>query len=155
MNMDVLVALGFAFHLVFIAIVVWLFLWVRGRAPLRSPLWLVAYVVLSGSLSLITAPAMRHIIEHYTPLFGWTPGTLLLVLAHFGSGTDSLARCLVAVLVSSDVVFLVTKAGFDTQSRADSCFAPIRKRHILFGTSALGLAVITPLVIGILWMRTL
>jgi hypothetical protein len=61
---------------------------------------------------------------------------------------------LLVILISSDVVFLLTKAGLDTGTKLAERLAVFRQHHILFGTSALSLAMLVPFVIGLLWLRT-
>jgi hypothetical protein len=149
-----IVVLGYGLNLLFVVTVVCLCLWSRQRAPFKSPLWLIAYLLLPGGISLITAPAMRHVVNHYMPLIGWTAGTLLITLSGVSTVADSLAKVLLVILISSDVVFLLTKAGLDTGTKLAERLAVFRQHHILFGTSALSLAMLVPFVIGLLWLRT-
>jgi hypothetical protein len=64
-------SLTYGANLLFVVTVVCLCFWARRHAPLKSPPWVAANVILSSAAWLINPPAMRHVIQHYRRLFDW------------------------------------------------------------------------------------
>lgn len=118
-------------------------IWIYRKFKLNSLPWLGAYLVLSVALSFVTSMPPTPIAEHIAvqgPLPGWHPFALSGYWDHF---ITNLTQLMLGILILSDILFLLSKAGIKVEGTFWNTFLAVRER-----STTLGVAMIITMVCG-------
>lgn len=133
--------------------------WVYRRVRLRSLPWLGLYLLLSIPVSFLLPLLTQRVIntagDGQLPPQGWTMGTLVTTWISFNAVVDGLINILLAVLILSDIAFLVSTTGVPLTPRPVQQLVHLRAYSTRIGVTIALLVLVAPLILVVVWARTI
>lgn len=127
-------------------------IWAYRKFHFRSIPWLGAFMVLAlimtvggqlGNLYIRDhSPDEMNTLLHYFGN-GITLGTLMALFSYWAMFTSNLAYLILAVLVFSDIVLLLSNAGIEVKDKFGQRFISIRQKSTVLGVSVLLLKIVS------------
>lgn len=121
-------------------------IWIYRKFKLNSLPWLGAYLVLSVALSfagsMIPTPIAERIIAQRFPP-GWHPVQFFAISGYWNHFITNLTQLMLGILILSDILFLLSKAGIKVEGTFWNTFLAVRER-----STTLGIAMIVIMVCG-------
>ncbi len=126
--------------------------WLYRSLKLRGLPWLGAYFVLSILSSLITPRIVRHMVDTDTHPFGWTVGNLLVHLYQYQVLTNACISLIVAILILSDIVSLVSKSDATLALGLMRPLLLLHERTGVLGVALIALTLVYPTLVIVFWI---
>lgn len=126
--------------------------WVYRRVPLRSLPWIGIYLLLSlPFVSLLNSLLLQQVIDSKTLPFGWSAsmskGDFILQLRLWSSVISTLIKLAITILLLSDCVFLLAKAGVELDRKAVRQLLFVREFSTPLGLFIVSLAIVSQLLV--------
>ena len=143
--MYISMAAGFLPTLVFWALLLFFGIKTYRSCRLDSLPWLGIYIIASFGVSLVSPSLTGQAIDSMAmgfPPFGWTLGEFHVTLAYGRAFFSNSAQLVLAILILSDIAFLLSKAGVAVEWGFLNRLIRVRER-----STAWGLVMLIPLLL--------
>lgn len=152
----IIVALTWLIKLVFLAFVLMIGIWIYRRMPLRSLPWIGAYLLLSSPLSFMASLMIRQVVDETQSIvdvpFGLTLGGFLTVWSAGNGIVSNGLYILLAILIFSDLLFLLTQVGREPRWRPVQLLLQARRYSTALGSAMIALLLVPALTAASLWV---
>jgi hypothetical protein len=129
--------------------------WASRRIPLRSLPWLGAYLLLGIPIPIIMSVILGQIMQlSIATVLGLSKSDFIAQCNIWGQFVSVMIHGLVAVLVLSDVLFLMARAGVEIERRPLHTLLALREHSTVLGTVLVCLTLLYPVTTLLVWIAT-
>ncbi len=124
-------------------------IWIHRKFKLNSLPWLGAYLVLSVTLSFVTSvipiPIAESTAAQRSPP-GWHPAQFFAIWGYWDRFITDLTQLMLGILILSDILFLLSKAGIKVEGTFWNTFLAVRERSTILGIAMIIIMVSGPAI---------
>jgi hypothetical protein len=126
-------------------------IWAYRRLKLPMLPWLIAHWIIGAVLSWTAPFLMSDFINHGAVPAGYTLGTFLRIWGPWSHWIGGLKHLLVIIMLMSEAAFVISRM-IDERPRGMGLLLAARQQATAFGIALVGLTLLNPLLILLLWL---